>query len=301
MKKTLKKETAYKTDYIIESIDSEPEEDKTYKSSYREFDPNENVLIDETYLSDGTVDRKYEYQYKGNKLVDEKLYYGGDELSEHISYEYDGEYLVKKYVHYQDETKDVIHHEYDDNGNLIRKTTVNNDGETEETEIMEYEADRVVSYSVYEDEEDSPSVIERWTYDENGEVTDYYNYDEFEGYITTVKSSYDENGRLYQTKGYRDGKLKEKVGYKRREDDGKPEEIIEEQPGVKTRVKLEYDNKGNVIGQHMYDRYDNLISRIKRKYDENGNLVESDVLSDPQGLGDYERYKIRIELEYYEG
>lgn len=298
MSRKRKTETLYKTEYSLHGENNEPREEARFKTSYREFDDNENVTLDITYLEDGSVDRQYEYIYDDNKLVDEKLYYE-DELSEHNSYVYDGDVLTKSYVHYQDGSKDTMHYEYDTEGHLIKKTLMDEDGDVEEIQEWNYDDGMLISMKKFEDNLQEPVWEEQNKYDEEKRLVEHITWDYPEERTYKEVLEYDENGREALIKSYVNDELKEKANFQR-DENGRPQEIIEEKPGEKTRVVQEYDDQNRVTGQKVFNKEDHELYSISRKFDENGNLKESAVVEDEKQMGIYTMYTISAEMEYYD-
>lgn len=298
--KKIKKETAYRIEYILKSKDSTPEETGRYKSSYREFDENQNVILDITYLEDESVDQKYVNEFEGVKLIDEKVYFGSDELSEHNSYEYDGDVLSNMIIHYQDGSRDNIRYEYDDNNNLLRKETRDEDDDIEELELRNYDNGLLISSKIFENGDlENPVREESVEYDEEGRIIQKVTYDHQEERNQKQVFDYDENGYENMIKTYVNGQLQQKAIFKR-DELGRASQIIEEEPGQRVKVYQEFDDRGNVVKQQIYDKNEHELYNVHRKYDDNGNMTESLILKDEHGTGTPRMYKISVDLEYFE-
>ncbi len=298
MKKKLLKETSYRSDYQYKGKDEPPVEISSYQTSYREFNEAGQVTLDITFLDDGSVDRKYIYEYEDGKLVDEKLYFGGDELTEHYSYVYEGDRLVKSYVHYQDGSKDTVSYDYDDSGLLIKKTSRDEDGAIEEMEERTYDNGNLTGLKRFEyGDMETPVLEEHNKYDENGMLIEHIVHDHQEEKVVKEVLEYDENGNENLLKTYVNDQLQEKAAFARN-DQGRATEIIEEKPGQRIKILQEYDERGNPVKQEVYDRFDNQLYRADRKFDEMNNLQEAVVLRDDKGIGVFSMYKVFVDLEY---
>lgn len=297
MSKKLIKETSYKTDYLVDSPDDEPKEQQRVMTSYREFDELGNITLDIVYLEDGSIDRKYVNAYDQKKLIEEKQYYGEDELSEHNTYEYEGDRLIQSYVHYQDGSKDTVTYKYDEQGLLLSKITVDEDEDMDQLEELVYDQDKLISLKRFEDGDmDSPTLEESWEYDEDGNMIVSVERDYNAERTQKTVYEYDEQGKESEIKVYINDELKEKAIFSRNEK-GQAVEIIEEQPGQRMRFLQKFDENGNVVEQLVSDRFDNMLYRIRRKYDESNNLLESEVLKS-QAKDAYQMYRITVEHEY---
>lgn len=293
-----KKETLYKTEYSLRGDNNEPHEEAKFKTAYREFDEDENLILDITYLEDGSIDRKYEYEYDDGKLVDEKLFYD-DALSEHNSYTYDKGKLTRSFIHYQDGSKDTVLYEYDPQGHLIKKTLMDEDEEVEEVQEWDYDDDNLISMKKYEENLNKPVWEEKSEYDEEKRLIEHviWDYPEEKTYKQVLE--YDEEGRESMIKTYVNEQLKEKTMFER-DENGRPHVVIEEKPGERTRIIQQFDDKGRVITQKVYDKEDYELYDISRKFDENGIMLESVVMEDENRMGAYSMYKITTEVEYSE-
>lgn len=120
--------------------------DKDGKLQYKtvtEYDENDNILSEKEYNSEGQLTSKYvcEYDEDGNMLT--RAYYNSDgELSYKYTYEYDEHgyaISVKYYTKYDDSTEKVtFKNTYDDNGNLIKRETIDKNDEVSGTMLIEW-------------------------------------------------------------------------------------------------------------------------------------------------------------------
>ncbi|MFO8054129.1 MAG: hypothetical protein R6U19_03080 [Bacteroidales bacterium] len=300
MGKSLKTETSYKTDYRINEDTEEPQALNTIKTSYREFDEQGNILLDEVYMEDGSFDRRYVCRYEDNKLLDEKLYITDpSELSEHNSFEYEGDKIIKAYTHFQDGSRDTILYDYDPQGHLIKKTIIDEDEEIEEVEERIYDQQNLISLYRYEDGDmEHPSLEEHNEFDEQGNLIEKIVHDHKDEQKEKQVFEYDDQGKETMIKNYRNDLLQQKAIF-HRDENGNPTEIIEEKPGQRIRIVQQHDANGNVTGQTVYNTQDTVLYKIRRKFDEHNNMLESVVQKDELGTGYFQMYKISIHPEYY--
>ena len=278
--------------------DMESNEEKGYLQNYTENDANGNVITEISYLPYGEVEEKYVniYDEEGN-LIEEINYFSEDEIAERKTYNRDGDgRIIEAFIHYQDDTKDRIAYEYDTKGNLLKRTTIDDDGEAESEEIFEYKNDKVIAKEVREFGE----VIHREEFelDEEGRITGQTITDgEEDG---TVVNSFDENGNLIKHLRYNpDDKLVVKSVYSF-DEKGNLTGIVEETPYEKNTSVLEYDKNGNLISQVQTNKFNETNHRIKRKYNDHNDITESTVFINMHGQDVDSEYTLFYEYEYFD-
>lgn len=300
MAKKLKVERSFRSIYQISSSEAEPIEMERYKSSYREFDQSGKVLMDITYLPDGTEDRTYINEYLNGMLVDEKLFYDGEELSEHNTFEYEDGRLKRTRVHYQDGSQDIIVYEYDDHGQMIQKILYDEENEIEEKQEWIYDQNLLMSTRSYEyGDMDSPVIEENYVYTDNGQLAEKTIFDHSDEIKTRQVFEYDDKGNEIMVKRYENDELKEKIQFER-DASARAVKVIEEQPGERMTIYHEYDDQDHVILQKVLNKEGKEIYTIARTFDNEGNMIDSTVLDDKHGIGVPSMEKITVELEYQE-
>ena len=84
--------------------------------------------------------------------------------------------LQRNSLYYQDETFDTIAYTYDPEMNLIEKTTINYEGQTEEKEIFEYSKGKLILHAIFDG--DKHKFYETtYQYNEAGKVTELVEWD----------------------------------------------------------------------------------------------------------------------------
>ena len=300
MAKIIKSETSLKYDYTIESFQAEEVELKAYKSSYREYDKNGNLIIDINYESSGDINEKYILNYDGNGfLIEKEIFFDENEIAEKLIYERDEKgKLLKVLKHYSEGSIDTIFYKYDKD-NLIEKSTVDSDGDEDEKEIFKYKNGKIVS----EEKLDSDNeLVEKNTYkfDEKGNLTEKNSLNSEDDKKVKLEYFYTKNGEQEKILYYNDSnQLIAKSMYKYNEA-GKIIQLIEEGQNHKSILKLEYDKNGNVKKQEEYGDENQLNNSIERKFDNENNLLESKVSINKHGLGINDDYVIKIEYEFFD-
>lgn len=231
---------------------------------------NVTELIRFNDFGDVTGRSVYHYDEK-NLLTGEETFDEDGNLEEKISFDRDEKgRIVCEYIHYLDDTKDTIHYSYNEDGKLIRKTTITDDGETEREEIFKWDGEILLSEEVIEEGETVRKNV--YEYDENGNLIsiDSEGADE----DSHVENEYDEKGnRLKYLKYDADENLIEKHLFAY-DENNRIIEITEEDRLKKNTVRMVYDEQGNAIGQTEINRQGGINHSLERDYDEDGNVTE---------------------------
>jgi hypothetical protein len=217
MEKKVRTITITQYDYIIRNVNDEELDLQGHLHNQSEFDPAGNVLKEVRYSRQGDFEEMiaYEYDDHGN-LAREAYYPAEDEMAEEKLFERDSHGILERIVKkYQDGSVDTTTCEYDENRRLIRKTTVNDEGEVEQVERFEWDQDRLVSYEAVDMDgdplpgpEEVPADPERSnvTRNEKGLIIAEEELDEEGRAVMTIKRSYDENDRPVEVEVFVDGR-----------------------------------------------------------------------------------------------
>jgi YD repeat-containing protein len=282
----------------------EPEIDFVLEESiiinFNEYDENGNEIKEVTYTEDGDFEQMFTYQYNSKKLiVEEKLYFTEDEVTDIKNYEYnDKDQVIKKTVHYLDESFDVTNYSYDDNGNLISKITIDSDDYTESKETFKYSGEKLVYHAKF-DGDDNLIAEFKYTQNEKGLDIEQEKWEVYDEKRTKFVIDYDEKGNKTKILTYNsEGHLKHKSLYEYNENN-LVLKVVDEDEFNNNTISYEYDEKGNAIEQTEYNKNDDLISSISRKYNEFNNVIFSNVYLNRQGAGPNLNYTIAYEYEYF--
>ena len=162
------------------------------------YDENDNLIKEERYLQDGTLDYYTLYGYDENGNETSREFYLGDGTPDGITIsEYNESGDIIKVTYTFDDYENIIKYEYDEYGNLIKYDSLDNDGYGY---VYQYEYDEngnLVKQS-YEDSTGALEIMEN-EYDENGNLIKY-SYDSLsaENHLVGYEK-YSENGRLTET------------------------------------------------------------------------------------------------------
>lgn len=235
------------------------------------FDENGNLTGEDRYDDDGNLIGRMLYKYdENNHLTGEETYDENGELEEKLSYERDEKgRILKKFVHYLDGSMDTMTYTYSGE-KISRKVLVDEDGEIETEEKFTFDGDKLVREEKYEYGE----LIEKneFKFDAQGNVVEAHLFNDEES--TRIVNEYDENGnRTGSFKYDEDDKMTEKNLYSY-DEAGNMTEVQEEDRSRKNTVKMGYDEKGNAISQVEINRDGFMNHEVIRAYDEEGKLTE---------------------------
>ncbi len=264
------------------------------------------VTRERQYASDGRLEQEtlYEYDNQGF-LIRELLKEGDGSVMEEKSYEPDEQQrLSKEYLHYADGSKDTIFYMYDDEGQLVRKRSEDEDGDLEQLQLFEYSNGFIVRKALYDEdpsEEDGTEPAEevRYTYDSAGKILEEEILNNTDGVFRHKVHVYNDDGHRIAVKVYDEGEeLIERV-LMEPDEQGRPVRMVEENRKKKNTLNLRYNNKGNIVFQEEYDLKGNLLNTVSREYDEEGRLLSSEVDHRMPLQGPPRRYIVEHRYSFY--
>lgn len=298
MAKKVKLINLFKKDFFPSQ--SNPDKFRTveYKFSSTEYDKNGNVVLELKFNSDQKLEDKFVNKYNADGvLIDEKHYLSYKDLAEHKTYELDDDKKVlKAFKHYNDGSKDTIQYNYDADGNLTEKITIDSYNEEEAKELFEYEGKNLVKRELFE--YDDLVSKEEFDYDTKGNVVEETSWNEDES--TKRANEYNEKGNLVKVLFYnKKDELVAKTTYTYN-DDNKIVAVAEETPYGNSSTVITYDENGNAIEQIELNQAGELNNSAKRKFNENNDVVETEVFIDLHGKGINQKYELKYEYEYFD-
>ncbi len=278
--------------------DVNPEE-KGYKYSLTENDEKGNVVLEVKYNSDEELEDKYTYKYDDNNHIIEEIHYlSFKDIAEHKTYERDEKgKIIKAFKHYNDGSKDTIEYNYNDDGLLMERVTIDSYDEVEAKNIYEYENSNLILEEVYEYDE----LISKQTfsYDKEGNVLEESKWSEDEGNIRQA-NVYDEKNRVIKVLFYnKKDELAAKIEYKYN-DAGKITEVSEENQQGKNVTTVAYDEKGNGVEQLEVNPVGEINNKAVRQFNENNDVVKTEVFINLHGKAPNQEYILTYEYEYYD-
>ena len=269
-----------------------------YITSETEYNENNNIINEITYTPDGSIEQRYKYKYNSEgKLQEELLYYEDGEIADRKKYEYnDKGYLLKELIYYQDKTFDTIQYNYNADMNLIEKTTVNSDGETDEKEIFEYSNGKVILNAIF-DGEKNKFYETTFKYNEDGKVTELKEWDSETNKKTKSVSTYDDNGVLIKQIRYANDSLIAKMTFTL-DENNRVKQVEDEDVNHRNTIDIIHDANGNIIEETEFNFHNEMNHKINRTFNENNDVLESRVFMDPHSGNVVQNYVIRHEYEY---
>ena len=233
-------------------IHTHPVGEEIYLKEISEFDERGNLILQEEYLPDGSIENKTESWYDGdNRILEEKQYTDEGVLADHKKYNRNeqGE-LLKVEIAYQDGSKAFQTSHIDPDSLLETIEEKDEDDELEFRELNQYNSDKqLLSKEVYDF---NNKLKEAFTYEYNsdGNLVKRAQFDHKRKPELQTEYKYNENGLMvYRANRNRKGKLSD-------------------------FLKVEYDSKGQVVKQSFSDNFFFVF-----EYDTNGNAVLEERLS----------------------
>ena len=295
----VKKERAIRYDYVLQDVNDEDVEIVSYPYLEKVFDENGNLLKEISYDNSGALQEHFVYRYDDrNRRIEAVNYYDEEEVVETLRYNYnDGEQPVEAFRIFADGSEDVISYIYDDEGRLLEKRTVNDEGEEEELEVWKFSNGIEVFYE--KQEYSDPVFREVREHDADGRPVVVTLWERLDDRTMAHKIRYNSNGQKERIEKFNsDGRLVSIIEIPAFKND-EPVEIAETTTSGKKRTTFEYDGNGRVVLQQEYNEEGQLTNRIARRYNAEGFLVETEVNADRHGEGMNIRYRIEYEYEYH--
>jgi YD repeat-containing protein len=296
MKNKIKSIHIFRNDFIIKSINDEEIDMQEFLQEYAELDDQGNEALKINYAADSVVQDRSERSFDGEgKLISQK-YFDGEDIAEHLSYEWNPEgKLAKEFLHYLDGSKDTITFTYDRDGNLISKTTTDDEGFEEKKETFAYANKQRIKYESFEDGELIKEESNQLDADGNVIENTVRDMEQEENYRLVHEY---ENKQRVKTLRYNDnGDLVEKEAF--RYEDDKMVFIQHETPKTKSITQITYDKNNNLVKQEEFADGEILNNSIEREFNENGNVLQSRVYLNLHGQGVDRHYILRYEYEYF--
>jgi len=296
----IKSITLRRYDEITEDSNPDLKEMPCKKINLQELDKFGNTLKDIKYDDLEDVEEIIEniYNEKG-KLIEEKIFISEKELAERRTYKIDENgKILNEFTHYLDESIDTLLYEYDENGNVFKKTLTDSDGQLESKELFKYKNGKEISYVFYNENDDI--IVERISgYDSSGNLLRivYSNLEDDEKY--RIENTYASENKLIEALKFNgNDDLVEKISYKH-DENGRVVEIIAENQNQNSISSFKYDDNGNVIEQKEMNNDETLNHFIEREFDKNGNVLKITVFVDGHNTMPDMNYILEYEYDFY--
>lgn len=295
MKHKIKIQKIFRTDFIVKSIDQSEPYEHTHIESQAEYDIHGNQISETSFDASGNQIEKYVWVFNDKLKVVEDYFSGVDELSEHTEFLYDDKNRLVL------ETKTFV-------DGLIQKTTYS------------YDEDKICSIVVSDSDEGETSK-RILSYADNGKtiIEKFSEYDENQIETETTKDDdgniiYRKQNRLIDdiiTEEFMTFKNELLTEYRKRESFA--DEIIHQYTynennqlievntlagESKSKVNIEFDEKGNPIKEIETDGEGNIANSVERLYYPETGLAHTTKVSISRNrYGAPEHYNLEYQYE----
>lgn len=265
--KKVKKITRYRR--IVDDNDKLLNE---YKSSYQEFDKNNNTIKEVDYTQSGDIETASGFKYdEQNRLVEEIHYFDEEEVGEVIRYKYNDEGKTSEiettYADGSISLKKVSRTE-----NIISVKAYDEDGEMDGEEIVKYNTDGNVVEEISLDEDKTVFDRKVYTYNDKNQLASKTTFGQKEEFMQKMVFEYDLNGNVSrETQLNRKDKPVRQVVYIHNSDNK-----MVEWENLQYIQHMKYDEEGKLIYEETRNRNNNMVeSFTEYKFGENGLLAET--------------------------
>lgn len=259
------------------------------------FDDNGHEIERVNYDPRGKVEERVRTKIVDGLIAEEELELEG-EVTERLVKAYDdNKHLTSETKYYSEGGHDITSFHYED-GHLVLKQVVDNDGEEGEKQTWEYEGGKLIkekSYNLF----GNLDVEKTYTYDEEGELSEvvetFFDDENSEKLISII-----EKGKTVLEKKYNSkDKLiaRNTITY---DDNGKAV-IIEEESTRGTKItKFEYDSQGNNITQDELNESEEVVRHVERTFDAEGRPLSVEIIVQPDGYNAGQHYILNYNHEF---
>jgi YD repeat-containing protein len=243
-----------------------------YKSSFQEFDSNNNTIKEVDFTQSGEIETASGFKYdEQNRLVEEIHYFDDEEVGEIIRYKYNEEGKTSEiettYADGSISLKKVSRSE-----NALTVKAFDEDGELDGEEIVKYNADGKVIEEISIDED--KVVVDRkvYTYNEKNQLASKTNFGPKEEFLQKLVFEYDKNGNVSrETQLNRKDKPVRQVIYTHNNDN----KLIEWE-NLQYIQQMKYDEEGRLIYEETRNRNSDMVeSFTEYRFGEDGLLAET--------------------------
>ena len=247
----------------------------SYTNAYSEYDENGNETLSVDYDESGSVVSKTVTKYDDqNRRVELQIFSGEDELNETHYFEYASDGRVsEETIEYQGGFKSVKSYTQSDNGLTI--TTVDEDGNEEEKEVLVSDADGNVTERTVTDYNGDQSLRQVSEY-VDGKLIISKNLDKDGSEINHRIFKYQEDGKLSFVGILNPEKeLLDSYSYQY---DEKGREVLQT-IGTRGKITTEYDDENHTTTVVTSTGTGQVVNQTVTSYDENGMTIREEDFS----------------------
>ncbi len=294
--KKIKTAKAIRIQYTLESIHDEELTQVEFPTSYREYDPNGNILQDISWDHNGVLSEKFAFAYEGKKKIAESLYLDEEEIAEHHTFSYEGEQISSAKITYLDGHEEQCTYTYED-GKLISKECMDDEGDEGEKEYFSYENGMLTRYEKHGDFGLEEITTQKWDgkllLEKDQELV-------MEEDRVQVQNQYNEKGLLIKSmeeKAVGQSRVESSYSY---DEQDQLVEVQQNDNGENHTIRYRYNDKGDEV--YMDDTaHDGQVNfTVEREYDDWGNVLESRVeIFSGDGLTEA-KYTVKYAYTFFE-
>ncbi|RKX17146.1 MAG: hypothetical protein DRP35_11430 [Candidatus Zixiibacteriota bacterium] len=253
-------------------IDENGKPENNYKSSYQEFDSQQNIIKEMYYTIDGEIETANGYKFnESNLLIEETHYLDETEIADQLNYFYNDDGKLNKIeTNYSDGSKSI---------KTINRTELKisatildeeNNFEGEEIQVFDQQGN-VIEETIY-DEEKKISQKFLHSYNSENQIISTTEHGEGGEFIIKKTFEYNKKGQITKESHYnRHEKLLKRITFEY-DNEG---ELIMQQIGNSYLIKTTFDDKKRRVKDETIDLSNNVIADLKEyKYDENNFMIE---------------------------
>ncbi len=278
----------------------------SYVSSYKEYDENQNMVLEKDYTVDGNLEtfNKYSYNDK-NQLIETLFLDDNEEVLESHTFFYENNNLVKEHIHYgeneyDDDTDfyDIVEYIYNNDNFLISKRSIDSDGEFNSEKKYFYQGNNKIREEIY-GENKTLEVELNFEYDENGNIVNESRIDHIENVKNTLEHLYNEQNLKTATLVYNNyDELISKSNFEYNDKNQLVKNIEETRDSYVVKV-YEIDENGLVKTESYYNKDEELMQYKVYTY-QNKIIQQIDqfVFSPESPKADEEGYLLNGSLKY---
>lgn len=297
----VKKMSTYRTNLVNVGIGQGEMAMIPYLQSVAEFDRNGLTTSRSSYSADGLLSERYAWEYDQNGQVTSEIYSTEEaEPSETITYHRDENgRVISETKKYLDESVDVTTYQYDNEGKLAEKVTVDDEGVTGAREKFEWKDGFLAKHEIT-DEEGNRVLAEEFLTDARGNVLEHKRVNEESGENFRIVTKYDESNRKISEKLYNENNhLVESTRYIPDEQGRIAASVVKSDQGENT-TRHWFDERGYELGQEETDLDGNLIFRVEHSLNESNQLAFSNVFISGNGQRMGQHYELKYEYEWFD-
>ena len=243
-----------------------------YKSSYQEFDLNNNIIKEIEYSKNGEFESAIEYKYNDKFNITEEInYIDEEEVGEHIIFKFDEEdNLIGTETTFPDGSKSIEVATHNENVWII--LTHDEKGNFEGEEIRKFdENDNIIEETIYdEDKKNIQKII--YEYDDKFNNVSSTEYGEKGIFVVRKNFVFNEEGSVVKESSYNERGILINITESKYNDE---DELILQQIDNAYLIEITYDDNNRKIKQQTTNLSINLVELlIIYNYDDEGFLIE---------------------------